>query len=106
MGTHNVLFLLSTVGSCPNWLPAHDTVNSTSCTSISPLKLEILGLLTVLGSSSVRGSVWNHLDAPSQICSIKLVSPVVREAAIFFSVCPSSFLIDENTQFVVIPVET
>lgn len=59
----------------------------------------------VLRSESIRGPVWNQPDVPSLACNVKLISPLAHGDAVLFRVRPSTFLVNENTYFLIIPVE-
>lgn len=59
----------------------------------------------VLRSESIRGPVWTQPDVPSLVCNVKLISPLAHGDAVLFRARPSSFLVNENTYFLIIPVE-
>ena len=57
-------------------------------------------------SESLRGLTWNQPEIPSLVCSAKLTHfSFGYWRAVLFSVCPSSFLVNENTDFLIIPIE-
>ena len=57
-------------------------------------------------SESLRGLTCNQPEIPSLVCSAKLTHFSFGSwRAVLFSVCPSSFLVNENTDFLIIPIE-